>query len=588
MPSIEHSPPREREGSSHVVDVHRSSVRAVQYELLNETDDRQGRDLSDPQLSENVIQTLKRDDTNNDTKTITLTKDNSMGTEAILTTAAEDDTDYNAEKMIALSSLLQQFVSVKVRGDLLSGQFGPSVNPDILHMIDEIRCILMPRWQAGGIAANMPRSSQALNHFKKLVSNSSELFWIPNTPSKVMTYEEWMSLLDLIGKNGYWSRVAPADRCTHLVQDQYEQPPIKSDSVKSGKFPLQIGVKKMSKTSSRKRVEEIVLSSDSSDTSSTEPGSSTDTSSSERGSSSSHSGSRRKHRRHKRRISDSRKVVTPPLFKMDGKTSLEDYLRTFEEYFQKKFKGNSYDQTQMLSSFLTGELLKVYEIRGGRKLKYRKMKDELVKYYKDKKIGSRSYWKKQLESAALQVDETFDLYGMRLVELANLAYPKDKKDCATQVRKQFLKALPPYIVTKITDAERASNAPTGSRKHLAFKAIVNIARDLQNTGVRPKTIMWASGAFEASDEAPKSNANSQSQRNSSQYKSNRDRSFGRTECSYCRKPGHSKPDCWRAAHLCLICGGNHFIEKCPKYDVNHRSRSQTRKFQNHMEPALNC
>ena len=99
----------------------------------------------------------------------------------------------------------------------------------------------------------------------------------------------------------------------------------------------------------------------------------------------------RTRRRRRWSSSDSRSVVTPPMFEMDGTVSLRDYLRTFEIYFGNKFKGDSYDKMQMLSKFLSGDLMKVYNIRGGRRLRYTNMTEELSTYHRKQKIGGRSY-----------------------------------------------------------------------------------------------------------------------------------------------------------------------------------------------------
>ena len=76
--------------------------------------------------------------------------------------------------------------------------------------------------------------------------------------------------------------------------------------------------------------------------------------------------------------------------------NLKDYLSTFESFFTSKFKGSSYDQTQKLAEFISGDLLTVFNARGGIKLKYNDMKAQLLDYYKKQKVGSKSYWKKQL------------------------------------------------------------------------------------------------------------------------------------------------------------------------------------------------
>ena len=112
----------------------------------------------------------------------------------------------------------------------------------------------------------------------------------------------------------------------------------------------------------------------------------------------------------------------------------------------------------MLSHFLTGDLLKVYKVRGGRKLRYSDMRRELLKYYKEQKIGTRSFWRKQLSNVVLDHEEEYDIFAMRISELAKLAYPKDKRERKMQVRNYFFNHHSSSIVTKITDAERTYKA----------------------------------------------------------------------------------------------------------------------------------
>jgi len=70
---------------------------------------------------------------------------------------------------------------------------------------------------------------------------------------------------------------------------------------------------------------------------------------------------------------DRRDVVVPPVFSMDGKVDLKDYLKTFEQYFELKYRGTSHDKCQLLASFLEGDLLNIHQIRGGRKITYEEM-----------------------------------------------------------------------------------------------------------------------------------------------------------------------------------------------------------------------
>ena len=502
---------------------------------------------------------------------------------------------YNHSLAIGISSLLHQFTNVKVRGDFLCGKFDMSSDPILLDSLDELRCVLQPRWLGGGFSANVPRCLDAVDHYQLLQSESELAFEISSDRHIQKSYSEWMTLLRQIADNNYWSVTAPHQRCTHqpaaTVQAEI------SDCSNKSKAGSNLAVKPKKCV----KIEEIVISDSEASTSSSSSG----TNSTSNTSDSSFSRPSRKSR--SKRKSNRRSVVTPPVFEMDGKTSLTDFLTSFEDYFTKKYDGNSYDQTQVLASFLKGDLLKIYEIRGGRRLKYRKMKSELLQYYKEQRIGSKKYWKKQLELLTIETNETYDMFGIRLVELAKRAYPNNKKECAQEVRKAFLNCLPPFILVKIKDAERASNAAAGSKKHLPFKSLMNMAKDLQVEGVKSKTVMWTSSLNQQEavkhDHSPQNRALSnkktshQNERGSPPpffYKmdtSPRQRTYRsanrNTECFFCHRMGHHKSECWRAAKRCLICGGPHTMEDCPRYDKDYRSKSRPRSRNVNNERALN-
>ena len=316
-----------------------------------------------------------------------------------------------------------------------------------------------------------------------------------------------------------------------------------------------------------KKIEEIVLST-SSDSSTSEDDSD--------GSSESSSGDTYKTKRSGRYKKATRTVVTPPPFEMSGTMHLKDFLTIFEDYFKRKHVGDKYDQTQVLSQFLSGDLKKIYDILGGRRLKYKKMKEELLDYYKKQRIGGKSYWRKQMGSAEPENAESLDLFGLRLTELAKLAYPKDAKECAAQLRSAFLKAIPPAIKSKILDVERAQKATTGGKKrHLQFSAIAMIAKDMQEQVTTPKKILWTSetrpearcwSCSQASGDEPKRDRSKEDVKSPSLPK----KEYTKQKCAYCRSPTHHLSECWKAQGKCLICGGGHMMEKCDQYDPNRR------------------
>ena len=53
-----------------------------------------------------------------------------------------------------------------------------------------------------------------------------------------------------------------------------------------------------------------------------------------------------------------------------------------KNYLDVKYFGTDYDKTQQLRQFLDGQLLEVYGIKGGRKVKQSEMKRHLLSLYK--------------------------------------------------------------------------------------------------------------------------------------------------------------------------------------------------------------
>ena len=254
-------------------------------------------------------------------------------------------------KAIALQSLLAQFSHPMVRADFVNGRFGWNINPTLLPQLDELRWSLVPRWQSGDLTCSIRDCGPAARILQQLLGESDEVILSDDT--RQYTCKQWMQILDAIASDPYWTNVSPEERCVHIVKRE-------ARTFSEIKQNTQVPSVAKSRRSQKAKKLSYTLDSSLSSMGSSVSGGSDSGSEVKSYSVSSRKGSRRR--------KSHREIVTPPVFEMDGKTGLQDYLISFEKYFEKKFDGDEYDQTQELGKFLKGELLQVYSVQGGRKL----------------------------------------------------------------------------------------------------------------------------------------------------------------------------------------------------------------------------
>ena len=82
---------------------------------------------------------------------------------------------------ISISSLLQQFTNVRVRSDFVNGFFSHMPDPTLLDQLDEMHCLLQPRWLEGGFLENLPRCRTSVGHYNLLVKQSEEMMNLINS-----------------------------------------------------------------------------------------------------------------------------------------------------------------------------------------------------------------------------------------------------------------------------------------------------------------------------------------------------------------------------------------------------------------------
>ena len=119
---------------------------------------------------------------------------------------------------------------------------------------------------------------------------------------------------------------------------------------------------------------------------------------------------------------------------MGGKEILAAYLHVNEDYFNRQFERSDREMTQELANIIEGKLVEGYKIKGKRKLKYSQMKEELLNWYRKQRIVGKASWRKEFEKTAPGREEAYDMYGLRLIKLAKLAFSRVRGGMCSSVK----------------------------------------------------------------------------------------------------------------------------------------------------------
>ena len=125
--------------------------------------------------------------------------------------------------VLRLQSLLVQFSHPQVCADFINSKFNWTINPTILSRIDDLRCLLFPRWTGASSMGNDPsqRKLLAARHLRSMISRENSLLVLPGEDAeKSLTYENWFVLLNSIASDAYWSAVVADDRCMHILASE--------------------------------------------------------------------------------------------------------------------------------------------------------------------------------------------------------------------------------------------------------------------------------------------------------------------------------------------------------------------------------
>ena len=103
------------------------------------------------------------------------------------------------------------------------------------------------------------------------------------------------------------------------------------------------------------------------------------------------------------------------------------------------------------------------------------MKLELLKQYDTLKIKGTRQWRAEFYNTKMKDEETIVLYGARLKQLAERAFPETNMETQSELRHHFCDTVPEWFKREMKMVESIDRL-TGRGKHLAWSDRMNLAR----------------------------------------------------------------------------------------------------------------
>ena len=137
------------------------------------------------------------------------------------------------------------------------------------------------------------------------------------------------------------------------------------------------------------------------------------------------------------------KALKPGVYSIDDTISLEDFLIKFEKYCAIKFGiGDEDSWSSALGELLTGEIKNAYTNMSGSNVKYRKLKEVLLKRF-EINADRKELFLKQFENMKRLSGESIDDFSLRLEKLARKAFSDFEEKAFNQtLRTKFMSCLP--------------------------------------------------------------------------------------------------------------------------------------------------
>lgn len=315
---------------------------------------------------------------------------------------------------------------------------------------------------------------------------------------------------------------------------------------------------------------------------------------------------------------DSRKVADLNKFSNDSTISLDNYLRKFETYCKRNFKGERDSWVAELERHLEGKTLnKFLAIRDNDS--YDVTKKKLIEWYNDMKEIRQEDNKIKFRNATIDENEDMNSFGTRLERLFKLAYPLRNVNSNRGLQDKYISAIPKsfsdILEGKLMDRDisgqqvtwdmmmkcarvydlrcerrRARNETAKSTKDV----VINITQGKKSMDAavqcnsRNDHLTHFARHARPRQQFPSdlnNHGHHQHQRPSthnswqqSMQENNFDFRGVEEQCNYCKRFGHVIQNCRSKWKQCFICGSaEHFLRDCPSYTGSRRASPNTER-----------
>lgn len=287
---------------------------------------------------------------------------------------------------------------------------------------------------------------------------------------------------------------------------------------------------------------------------------------------------------------DNRKLHELEPYDEECGVELGEYLRRFEEYYRKNYKGEKYLWLGVLETKLKGRTLQGFKSVRQDDEGYEKVKKKLLRWYEEEKEAREMKVKRNFEKAKMKVSESLSLYSNRLLKLFKMAYPKKDHEKSSILINKFKETVGKKM-RNVIDNQIISHKIND--KKMTWKKIQKLARiyDVESEVKEDETkesdedvvVINLSKKDNWQDHDKKEWKTSRTEDQRLWDKSEENRTFYKKRdyqtnnhvqiCKYCGRYGHGYDNCRKRLRECFICGKpNHIARDCYKRNDNRQRR----------------